>query len=147
MEGHALAPQRTEELESGVICDREYLHETWWFLCVTADWLNHHDVRVFAGVTVEQFEHSKSKLSTLKTDPGNEVKLKIYALFKQVRDVYISHNYIDLFILPYSSSYLHNVPSKAFQFLLSDLKAFLVQTYKVVVVVSSATAEATILAS
>lgn len=37
-----------------------------------------------AGVTVEQFEQAKSKLSTLQTDPGNEVKLKIYALFKQV---------------------------------------------------------------
>ncbi|XP_030612310.1 enoyl-CoA delta isomerase 2 isoform X2 [Archocentrus centrarchus] len=35
------------------------------------------------GVTVEQFEQAKNKLSTLKKDPGNEVKLKIYALFKQ----------------------------------------------------------------
>uniref|UniRef100_A0A3B4ZY24 Enoyl-CoA delta isomerase 2 n=1 Tax=Stegastes partitus TaxID=144197 RepID=A0A3B4ZY24_9TELE len=33
--------------------------------------------------TVEQFEQAKSNLSTLKNDPGNEVKLKIYALFKQ----------------------------------------------------------------
>ncbi|XP_041824004.1 enoyl-CoA delta isomerase 2, mitochondrial isoform X2 [Melanotaenia boesemani] len=35
------------------------------------------------GVTVQQFEQAKTKLSTLKNDPGNEVKLKIYALFKQ----------------------------------------------------------------
>lgn len=35
------------------------------------------------GATVEQFEQAKSKLSMLKNDPGNEVKLKIYALFKQ----------------------------------------------------------------
>ncbi|XP_040921679.1 enoyl-CoA delta isomerase 2, mitochondrial [Toxotes jaculatrix] len=35
------------------------------------------------GATVQQFEQAKSKLSTLKNDPGNEVKLKIYALFKQ----------------------------------------------------------------
>ncbi|XP_070784152.1 enoyl-CoA delta isomerase 2 [Enoplosus armatus] len=35
------------------------------------------------GATVEQFEQAKSKLSTLKNDPGNDVKLKIYALFKQ----------------------------------------------------------------
>ncbi|XP_068160065.1 enoyl-CoA delta isomerase 2 [Antennarius striatus] len=35
------------------------------------------------GATVEQFEQAKTKLSTLKSDPGNEVKLKIYALFKQ----------------------------------------------------------------
>lgn len=35
------------------------------------------------SATVEQFEQAKSKLSTLKNDPGNEVKLKIYALFKQ----------------------------------------------------------------
>lgn len=32
---------------------------------------------------MEQFEEAKSKLSTLKKDPGNEAKLKIYALFKQ----------------------------------------------------------------
>ncbi|XP_072306485.1 enoyl-CoA delta isomerase 2 isoform X2 [Eucyclogobius newberryi] len=33
--------------------------------------------------SVEQFEEAKSRLSTLKNDPGNEAKLKIYALFKQ----------------------------------------------------------------
>lgn len=37
-----------------------------------------------SGVTVEQFEQAKSKLSTLQKEPGNDVKLKIYALFKQV---------------------------------------------------------------
>ncbi|CAJ1081560.1 enoyl-CoA delta isomerase 2%2C mitochondrial [Xyrichtys novacula] len=35
------------------------------------------------GATVEQFEQAKGRLSTLKNDPGNEVKLQIYALFKQ----------------------------------------------------------------
>ncbi|XP_067341713.1 enoyl-CoA delta isomerase 2, mitochondrial isoform X2 [Channa argus] len=35
------------------------------------------------GATVEQFEQAKNKLSALKKDPGNELKLKIYALFKQ----------------------------------------------------------------
>ncbi|XP_074549524.1 enoyl-CoA delta isomerase 2 [Halichoeres trimaculatus] len=35
------------------------------------------------GATVEQFEQAKSRLSTLKNDPGNETKLQIYALFKQ----------------------------------------------------------------
>lgn len=44
-------------------------------------------VSVWAGATVEQFEQAKSKLSTMKNDPGNEAKLKIYALFKQVGDV------------------------------------------------------------
>uniref|UniRef100_A0A8C9XEH2 Enoyl-CoA delta isomerase 2 n=1 Tax=Sander lucioperca TaxID=283035 RepID=A0A8C9XEH2_SANLU len=38
---------------------------------------------IFAAATVEQFEQAKNKLSTLKNDPGNEAKLKIYALFKQ----------------------------------------------------------------
>lgn len=37
------------------------------------------------GVSMEDFSNAKEKLSKLKTDPGNEVKLKIYALFKQVR--------------------------------------------------------------
>lgn len=35
------------------------------------------------GATVEQFEEAKSRLSSLKEDPGSEAKLKIYALFKQ----------------------------------------------------------------
>ncbi|XP_029003771.1 enoyl-CoA delta isomerase 2, mitochondrial isoform X2 [Betta splendens] len=39
--------------------------------------------RMSQGATVEQFEQAKNKLSSLQTDPGNEVKLKIYALFKQ----------------------------------------------------------------
>ncbi|XP_010768466.1 enoyl-CoA delta isomerase 2, mitochondrial-like [Notothenia coriiceps] len=37
------------------------------------------------GATVEQFEQAKNTMSTLKNDPGNEAKLKIYALFKQVK--------------------------------------------------------------
>ncbi|KAL2085960.1 hypothetical protein ACEWY4_019280 [Coilia grayii] len=35
------------------------------------------------GISVEDFNTAKQKLSLLKNDPGNEVKLKIYALFKQ----------------------------------------------------------------
>ncbi|XP_061660491.1 enoyl-CoA delta isomerase 2, mitochondrial isoform X2 [Syngnathoides biaculeatus] len=35
------------------------------------------------GVTEQHFEEAKEKLSSLKKDPGNDVKLKIYALFKQ----------------------------------------------------------------
>uniref|UniRef100_A0A7N8Y322 Enoyl-CoA delta isomerase 2 n=1 Tax=Mastacembelus armatus TaxID=205130 RepID=A0A7N8Y322_9TELE len=38
---------------------------------------------LFSGATVEQFEQAKTKLSVLKRDPGNEMKLRIYALFKQ----------------------------------------------------------------
>ena len=33
----------------------------------------------------KEFEDAKVKLSTLNEDPGSDVKLKIYALFKQVR--------------------------------------------------------------
>ena len=36
------------------------------------------------GVSMEDFNNAKEKLSGLKKDPGNEAKLKIYALFKQV---------------------------------------------------------------
>lgn len=32
---------------------------------------------------MEDFNHAKAQLGALKKDPGNEVKLKIYALFKQ----------------------------------------------------------------
>ncbi|XP_062376860.1 enoyl-CoA delta isomerase 2, mitochondrial [Sardina pilchardus] len=35
------------------------------------------------GVSMEDFNNAKQRLSSLKNDPGNEVKLKIYALFKQ----------------------------------------------------------------
>lgn len=41
-------------------------------------------VCVHPGATVDQFNEAKGRLSTLKKDPGNDVKLKIYALFKQV---------------------------------------------------------------
>ncbi|KAJ8418709.1 hypothetical protein AAFF_G00002080 [Aldrovandia affinis] len=42
-----------------------------------------HTTGSVMGVTVEDFNHAKAQLNTLKKDPGNEVKLKIYALFKQ----------------------------------------------------------------
>ncbi|XP_015210254.1 enoyl-CoA delta isomerase 2 isoform X1 [Lepisosteus oculatus] len=42
-----------------------------------------HTTGALMGATVEDFNHAKDKLSKLKKDPGNEVKLKIYALFKQ----------------------------------------------------------------
>uniref|UniRef100_A0A3Q2Z2N8 Enoyl-CoA delta isomerase 2 n=1 Tax=Hippocampus comes TaxID=109280 RepID=A0A3Q2Z2N8_HIPCM len=35
------------------------------------------------GWSEDHFEEAKNKLSSLKEDPGNDVKLKIYALFKQ----------------------------------------------------------------
>jgi len=31
-----------------------------------------------------EFSHAKDRLNALKEDPGNDVKLKIYGLFKQV---------------------------------------------------------------
>uniref|UniRef100_G3Q1Z6 Enoyl-CoA delta isomerase 2 n=1 Tax=Gasterosteus aculeatus TaxID=69293 RepID=G3Q1Z6_GASAC len=36
-----------------------------------------------AAATEEQFEQARSRMSSLKKDPGNDVKLQIYALFKQ----------------------------------------------------------------
>ncbi|XP_064797984.1 enoyl-CoA delta isomerase 2, mitochondrial [Oncorhynchus masou masou] len=42
-----------------------------------------HTTGSMMGATVEQFNHAKSQMGTLKEDPGNEAKLKIYALFKQ----------------------------------------------------------------
>jgi acyl-CoA-binding protein len=32
----------------------------------------------------KQFDDAKARLAQLKDDPGNEAKLKLYALFKQV---------------------------------------------------------------
>ncbi|XP_034416017.1 enoyl-CoA delta isomerase 2, mitochondrial isoform X1 [Cyclopterus lumpus] len=43
----------------------------------------HTSASPLMGATVEQFERAKSHLSSLKEDPGNEAKLRIYALFKQ----------------------------------------------------------------
>ncbi|XP_056155473.1 enoyl-CoA delta isomerase 2, mitochondrial [Lampris incognitus] len=46
--------------------------------------LNFHTTPLsMMGASVEQFNQAKDRLGTLKKDPGNEVKLKIYALFKQ----------------------------------------------------------------
>ena len=33
----------------------------------------------------KEFEDAKTRLGTLTEDPGSDVKLKIYGLFKQVR--------------------------------------------------------------
>jgi hypothetical protein len=38
------------------------------------------------GAHDKEFAKAKEKLSSLQEDPGNDVKLKIYALFKQVLD-------------------------------------------------------------
>ncbi|XP_051542654.1 enoyl-CoA delta isomerase 2-like [Myxocyprinus asiaticus] len=42
-----------------------------------------HSTGAVMGASVEDFNRAKDQLGTLKKDPGNEVKLKIYALFKQ----------------------------------------------------------------
>ncbi|KAF7708940.1 hypothetical protein HF521_017997 [Silurus meridionalis] len=42
-----------------------------------------HTTGVWMAASVEDFNQAKVQLGTLKKDPGNEVKLKIYALFKQ----------------------------------------------------------------
>lgn len=41
-------------------------------------------VPLFGGMDAE-FEKAKTRLNTLSTEPGNDVKLQIYGLFKQVR--------------------------------------------------------------
>uniref|UniRef100_A0A672QVF4 Enoyl-CoA delta isomerase 2, mitochondrial-like n=1 Tax=Sinocyclocheilus grahami TaxID=75366 RepID=A0A672QVF4_SINGR len=45
-----------------------------------------HSSAAVMGASVEEFNAAKEKLGALKKDPGNEVKLKVYALFKQVRN-------------------------------------------------------------
>lgn len=37
----------------------------------------------FTGSLDEQFEQAQAALKTLSSDPGNELKLRIYALYKQ----------------------------------------------------------------
>uniref|UniRef100_A0A8C1P007 Enoyl-CoA delta isomerase 2 n=1 Tax=Cyprinus carpio TaxID=7962 RepID=A0A8C1P007_CYPCA len=43
-----------------------------------------HRSAAVMGASVEEFNAAKEKLGALKKDPGNEVKLKVYALFKQL---------------------------------------------------------------
>lgn len=38
------------------------------------------------GAYDSDFEKAKAQLNSLQNDPGNDVKLKIYALFKQVNN-------------------------------------------------------------
>uniref|UniRef100_A0A671Q2H0 Enoyl-CoA delta isomerase 2, mitochondrial-like n=1 Tax=Sinocyclocheilus anshuiensis TaxID=1608454 RepID=A0A671Q2H0_9TELE len=42
-----------------------------------------HSSAAVMGASVEEFNAAKENLGALKKDPGNEVKLKVYALFKQ----------------------------------------------------------------
>lgn len=39
-------------------------------------------------VSQKDFEKAQEQLKLLKNDPGNETKLKLYALFKQVTLIY-----------------------------------------------------------
>ncbi|XP_060705938.1 enoyl-CoA delta isomerase 2, mitochondrial [Hemiscyllium ocellatum] len=48
--------------------------------------VNLHLSGVAMIATEAEFEKAKNKLKTLKNDPGNEVKLRIYALFKQATE-------------------------------------------------------------
>lgn len=67
-----------------------YLHEieTWWLLHLELAVISHcrafhTNGRIFAAHDAE-FATAKERLSSLSEDPGNQVKLQIYALFKQV---------------------------------------------------------------
>nr|XP_057916889.1 enoyl-CoA delta isomerase 2-like [Doryrhamphus excisus] len=61
---------------------RGFTQTSRWFRFSSVPAFKFHQTSVM-GATVEQFEEAKNKLSTLKKDPGNALKLKIYALFKQ----------------------------------------------------------------
>uniref|UniRef100_A0AAY4BY62 ACB domain-containing protein n=1 Tax=Denticeps clupeoides TaxID=299321 RepID=A0AAY4BY62_9TELE len=53
------------------------------YATVSSPRLKLHITASVMAATVEDFNNAKAKLGTLKKDPGNEVKLRIYALFKQ----------------------------------------------------------------
>ena len=48
------------------------------------------DRRLYAAID-DEFKSAQERLNTLTEDPGNMVKLQIYALFKQVRNCYSVH--------------------------------------------------------
>ena len=52
--------------------------------------LNTSNMRM--GAFDAEFSKAKDRLNALKEDPGNEVKLQIYALFKQVCLLYVCQN-------------------------------------------------------
>ena len=52
--------------------------------------------RCFSDVSA-RFAAAQTKLSTLTDDPGNEVKLKMYGLFKQVRIYYIIISFLIIY--------------------------------------------------
>lgn len=43
-----------------------------------------HTTQLLGLVSEDELENAKQKLTTLTEDPGNDVKLKLYSLFKQV---------------------------------------------------------------
>ena len=56
---------------------------------------NFHVSQRILGDIQENFKAAKEKLNTLKDDPGNDVKLKLYALFKQVSSpIYFSFSVV-----------------------------------------------------
>ena len=53
------------------------------FVCVSAS----------LGASEEELERAKARVTQLKEDPGNEVKLKLYGLFKQVLHPHHTHTH------------------------------------------------------
>ena len=55
---------------------------------ITSFQRNFHVTLRAMGAYDAEFSNAKERLNNLKEDPGNDVKLKIYALFKQVCLIY-----------------------------------------------------------
>lgn len=55
-------------------------------VCIPA--IHLHMTAATMQVSQKDFEKAQEQLKLLKNDPGNETKLKLYALFKQVALIY-----------------------------------------------------------
>ncbi len=71
---HTLHSTDTGTLKWGVI----------YVWCVSRACVQLHSSAAVMGASEEEFNAARERLGALKKDPGNEVKLNIYALFKQV---------------------------------------------------------------
>lgn len=79
--------------------------------CLSAVRPIHTGTANLAGLDKE-FQAAGDRVKTLKQDPGNDHKLKLYALFKQVRSL-VTRNEIYLHVIAFSCHTVYSEDAKS----------------------------------
>ena len=61
--------------------------------------------------SANELEKAKQMLNQLREDPGNDIKLKLYGLYKQVKDTTLYIHVYDKSKIPFPTCYAYSVKS------------------------------------